>query len=361
MKTIGQPFIGIFIVLGLVWGITGGCSKQKKTEAKSRKPVTQAVSHEARGEAQRCGCDDELNDIFFISRTTLPPGATPPATNIEGRVGFIAGKANTLLKTMDGGTTWRRILERKTEGPHFTRIFFMNTNEGWAVSRDMLLHTRDSGETWIPAKILPENFYYFGPCAATAVAYYQMQPPTCGASVWQTRNGGVSWAALPTHLPRNDFGAVFFFDDRQGWVAGNYGLTARTEDGGQTWQEQTLTDGGRLSQIQFVSPQTGWMRADLGHKGNLWASRDGGRSWQAQPLGIASYWNVEDMQFLDAQIGFILIHVEAKINQVMRTLDGGATWEIIGIHPVNIAALCFISATEGWVVGAGGCVFHYQL
>jgi len=359
MKAITQLFAWL-AVLGLVGTMAAGCSKAKKTVPKPTESVAPAVIHEARGEAQRSGCDDELTDVFFISRATLPAGAVPPATNDEGRIGFITGKANTLLKTTDGGITWRRILERKADGPHFERILFMGTNEGWAVSRDLLLHTDDCGETWAPATELPEKFYYFGPATATASAYYQMQPPTCGASIWRTQNGGVSWTALPSHLPRNDYGTIFFFDQQHGWVAGNYGQAARTGNGGQTWQKQTLPDGGRLSQVQFVSPQTGWMRADQGHKGNLWSSRDGGLSWQAQPLGIVSYWNVEDMQFLDAQVGFVLVHVEAKKNQVLRTLDGGASWNVLGTHPVNMAAFSFISAREGWIAGDGGCVFHCQ-
>lgn len=359
MKTSRQISTWI-IFAGLICAFTVGCSKPKKAEIKPRASLPETVKHEARGEPQQSGCDDELTDIFFISRATLPNRTVPPSTNTDGRIGFITGKANTLLKTIDGGATWRRVLERKADGPRFERILFMSTNEGWAVSPGQLLHTADGGAIWIPTTELPEKFYYFGPSAATATAYYQMQPPTCGALVWQTLNGGIDWKALPSHLPRNDYGAIFFFDARHAWVAGNYGHTARTEDGGQTWQTQILTDGGRLSQIQFVSPQVGWMRADLGHNGNILTTRDGGASWQKQSVNIRSYWNIIDMQFLDERIGFLLVHVESKKNQVMRTMDGGATWAIIGTHQTDIAAISFISATEGWAVGSRGCVFHYR-
>jgi photosystem II stability/assembly factor-like uncharacterized protein len=344
----------------IMLSIAGGCSKPKTNDVKPQVSPAESVKHEAAGKAQNSQCDDNLADVFFISRATLPEGAPPPATNDEGRIGFSVGEANTILKTTDGGATWRRILPRQPLGPHFDHVSFMNTNEGWAVSRDALLHTGDGGNTWIQAQQLPENFYYFGPAAATATAYYQMQPPTCGATIWQTRNGGISWTSLPSRLPKNDFEAVFFFDDRHGWTAANYGHTARTEDGGATWHEQTLEGNAHFSQIQFVSSQTGWMRPMRGHDGNIWSTQDGGQTWQRQNTGIKTYWNLLDMQFLDSQTGFLLVHVTTKESQVLRTADGGASWNPIGSHPVDMTSMCFISATEGWVVGSDGCVFHYQ-
>lgn len=348
------------IVLGLIGGFGAGCSKPKKIEAKPKAASAAPVNRPVGGQIRAGDCADDLADIFFISRATLPAGAPAPATNDDGRIGFIAGKANTLLKTADRGATWRRVLPRQPLGPDFERVLFTSTNAGWALSRDVLLHTEDGGETWKTAKELPEKFYYFGPGAATASAYYQMQPPTCGATVWQTRDGGASWTALPAHLPRNDYEAVFFFNEQCGWVAGNYGIYGLTADGGRTWQQPKLEGRAHFSQIQFVSPQTGWMRAVMGHEGNLWATRDGGQTWQTQPAGIKTYWNPLDMQFLDARTGFLLVHVQSKESQLLRTADGGASWQIAASYPADLSAFTFVSDKQGWLAGAGGCVMHYH-
>lgn len=353
------------VVLGLICCVTAGCSKPEKKDAKAQQPTDKQVVHEAPGQVQNSGCKNLLNDVFFISRATLPGGianASPaaPGNFPEAKVGFIVGNANTILQTTNGGTTWRTILKQQPDGPNFERVLFMSTNEGWAVSMNALLHTGNCGETWKPASELPGKFYYFGPAAATASAYYQMQPPTCAASIWETRNGGTTWTALPTNLPHNNYSTVFFFNNTNGWVAGNYGQCARTIDGGRTWQEQTLASAGYLSQIQFVSPLIGWMRPFQAHNGNILTSRDGGSSWQTQNVGIKTYWNILDMQFLDERIGFLLIHVGAKNSQLLRTLDGGATWNLFGTHHADLMAICFVSADEGWVVGSGGCVFHYR-
>lgn len=365
MNTITRT-LAFTVVLGLICCLTSGCSKPKKKDGKTQPPADGQVIHKAPGQVQNSGCKDLLNDVFFISRATLPGGmanesSAAPGNFPEARVGFIVGKANTILQTTDGGTTWRPVLKQKPDGPNFERVLFMSTNEGWAVSMNALLHTSDCGKTWEPAAKLPEKFYYFGPASATTSAYYQMQPPTCGAAIWETRNGGTTWTALPANLPHNDYSTVFFFDNMNGWVAGNYGRCARTTDAGRTWQEQTLASGGYLSQIQFVSPLIGWMRPLQGHNGRISTSRDGGFSWQTQNIGIKTYWNILDMQFLDERIGFLLIHAGVKNSQLLRTLDGSATWNLIGTHQADLTAICFVSANEGWVVGSDGCVFHYRL
>ncbi len=349
------------VVLGLAAGLAG-CSQAKKEEVPApgqAAPAAAAVDPADGGQLQASGCTAELTDVFFLSPATLPPGADPIPTDAAGRVGFITGGDFTLLRTADGGAGWQRVLEPPSNAPALKRIHFLNRDEGWVAGRDIVLRTLDGGLSWTPQPNLPENFYYFGPSAASASSYYQMQPPTCGATLWQARRGGGAWQALPARLPHNDYGAVFFFDDRHGWVSGNYGRVARTADGGQTWQTQTLKDGGRLAQIQFVSPQVGWLRPDQDHQGRIWATRDGGRTWQAQEVGVPSTWDLGGLQFLDEKTGFLLARGGSKESQIKRTLDGGRTWALFAAHPVFIAALCFVSAEEGWVVGHGGYVFHH--
>jgi photosystem II stability/assembly factor-like uncharacterized protein len=51
--------------------------------------------------------------------------------------------------------------------------------------------------------------------------------------------------------------------------------------------------------------------------------------------------------------------VESGKARVVRTMDGGKTWERMGLHHTDLTALCFIDPKEGWVVGEAGCIFHY--
>jgi photosystem II stability/assembly factor-like uncharacterized protein len=335
---------------GLLVAVAAGCGRKAEPKVHGSAPAVRTPPP-ALPEGASMVCEDNLLSVVFPS-----PAA---ATGRQDRVGLAAGTANTIVKTADGGRTWRRVLPRKADGPEFARLLFTGPAEGWAVSRDALLHTADTGETWTAAAPLPGNFYYFGPCAALAGDYGQMQPPGYGVAIHRTRDGGRTWQALPAPLPRNDYEALFFLDDRRGWVCGNYGRFALTADGGQTWQARDLPDGSHLVQVQFVTPEIGWARVEQGHDGGPLASADGGLSWRLQNAGVESFHSIREMQFLDTATGFLLVQIGADASEILRTLDGGATWARLATGPAWLASLCFVSPERGWAVGRGGLVCRF--
>jgi len=345
--------IGVLILTGC-----GSGSGDRKVDGK--KP---AAVHEAKGQVQECKCPYALQDVFFLSRETLPVGAKLPEpakwAEIEGRVGFVVATNSTIMKTVNGGKTWRCVAEGKKGTPDLKRIHFLSPSEGWAVGREIALYTNDGGETWTPAPPLPGIVPYFGSGTATATSFFQAKPPTCGANIYRAEGDGQVWKDF-CEQPRNDFSIIFFLDDLHGWMAGNHGLFAITEDGGKTWLSKDLPGGENIVMMQFVSPQTGWLKP-MRSTGVL-ATTDGGKTWEAKNASLATQWGVPDMQFLDEKVGFLLVSVETgAITQVMRTMDGGSTWEIIGKHNVDLVAMSFIDANHGWVMAPNGCLFHYDL
>lgn len=346
-------------IIGVSFLITTSCGKQS-----GHAGLDNAVVAELRkfGQIEKSGCQDDLNDVFFISPATLPPGAAVPA-NEPPRVGFAVGKANTILKTTDGGRTWQRAVPRSEEekAPEFVAVLFGSATDGWAVSRGVLLHTADGGGSWTQASKLPGNFYHFGPSTVTPSHYHQMQPPGCGATVHRTASGSRTWDALPATLPRNDYETVFFLNDSLGWLAGNYGHFARTQDGGKTWTVKDLPARVRVARIQFVTPSRGWLQTHYASDGGVLGTHDGGLTWQTQDTGLPGTSDIKDMQFLDEKTGFLLANVGSGKRQIARTLDGGATWAAVATLPVELEAVCFVSATEGWAVGPKGLVLLLKL
>lgn len=294
-------------------------------------------------------CQDDLADICF-----------PPAANGKPVVGFAVGCNETIIRTADGGRTWMRVIPRKQKGHEFNAVHFSSSNDGWAVSRSLLLRTADGGLTWQPAKVLPGNFYYYGPSAARPECYYQMQTPTCGADIWRTTDGA-AWKAMPVRLPRNDYEALFVLDEMRMWVVGNYGRLARTSDGGATWIENNIPDGGHLVQVQFVNPDEGWIRVIFGQAAEVLHSSDGGQTWLKQPLaGIESFWTPVDMQIIDARTGWVLVDAGKRGGRLMRTTDGGQTWTLIKVFPARLAAFSMIDGHRGWLAAATGEIFEFD-
>lgn len=130
----------------------------------------------------------------WTRREDLPPlrGLTDSLAFPSPSTGF-AGGFGAILKTRDGGRTWK--VAHEAQGGVIRGVFFLDERTGWAVGHSGLtLHTRDGGETW---------------------------------------------DTLPA-FTRNRLRSVFFLDARQGWIVGDAseadpGVLFETHDGGAAW------------------------------------------------------------------------------------------------------------------------------
>ena len=90
--------------------------------------------------------------------------------------------------------------------------------------------------------------------------------------------------------------------------------------------------------------------SSLSCKGVLFASDDGGRSWERRPTDGFLFL---DVRFLDATHGWTL---DAKANTILFSGDGGQHWSIAGTIPSNsngvVRDFQFVTAQVGWVLGA---------
>jgi photosystem II stability/assembly factor-like uncharacterized protein len=299
-----------------------------------------AVRYEARWDPQTSGVTDQLNSVYFVDVDT----------------GWAAGKNNTILKTVDGGKTWSRALEREEGGNDFSSILFTNAKEGW-VQGHVLLHSSDGGETWRPASPLPGR-KSLGDGSAVGTIRLQTGMFSTSDRLFKSEDGGTTWTDS-SKLPRNSFRAIFALDPQHVWMVGDYGLYALTTDGGATWQEPPMPVKCRLTQVYFVSPKIGWI-LPVDHNGGPLSTTDGGLTWASQYAGAGQNRPLRDIHFVDERSGFLLVGSNGP-DVVYRTSDGGAKWATIGQLPAGRSALSFPALDNGWVVGPGGYIVHYHL
>jgi photosystem II stability/assembly factor-like uncharacterized protein len=215
------------------------------------------------------------------------------------------GDRSRILKTSDGGETWREQWRNPDPRGFFDCFDFWSAERGLAIGDSVdgklqLLETED-GETWTPLDpvTLPDALPDEGAFAASGTCLVVRPPASAwigtgaggAARVWSTHDGGASWEVMPAPIhaatPTAGIASLLFFDDRRGLAAGgdvvDPTLTreriALTADGGRTW-----TPGGSppLASAAYgtaaVHGLPGPTVVAVG-PGGADLSRDGGRSW----------------------------------------------------------------------------------
>jgi photosystem II stability/assembly factor-like uncharacterized protein len=127
-------------------------------------------------------------------------------------------------------------------------------------------------------------------------------------------DGGASWKQAPAPVS-SDLTAVFFIDDRQGWVVGHDGVILRTTDGGDKWELQlngiTANDLLRTAMERKVAAEP----ASEDAKKMLAEAKRYAEQGADKPF--------LDIWFADEKNGYVV----GAYNLIFRTADGGKTWE----------------------------------
>ena len=167
-----------------------------------------------------------------------------------------------------------------------------------------------------------------------------------GHVVYST-DAGATWkqASVPVS---SDLTAVFFVDDKQGWAVGHDGVILHTADGGEKWDLQL---SGRTANDLLIAAMERKVATEP-------ASDDAKKL-----LGEAKRYKEQgadkpflDVWFADAQNGYAV----GAYNLIVRTRDGGKTWESWFDRTDNPKFFNFYAirpvAGELFIAGEGGLV-----
>jgi photosystem II stability/assembly factor-like uncharacterized protein len=109
---------------------------------------------------------------------------------------------------------------------------------------------------------------------------------------------------------------IYMIDETNGWICGDAGTLLKTNDGGQTWTQVTVT-GVDLSSVIFLDSQTG---IAVGDAGIIIRTTDGGASWNFINSGTTS-----QLRGVSKGSGN-LVFAAGRDGAVVVSTDGGATW-----------------------------------
>src|SRR5205823_551967 len=155
---------------------------------------------------------------------------------VTARIGFATGDPDNygqarLLRTTDGGRTWRDVRPRHSQG--IVSFDVLDARHVFAVAVDRTCRTRlwrsdDGGDTWTRLVLCPRSYGFSAVDFLNARTgyvvggnpYYLEEPPAL--VVRRTDDGGASWRTVfvDRRRPRDKpFVHLQFVDARHGWAA----------------------------------------------------------------------------------------------------------------------------------------------
>lgn len=207
----------------------------------------------------------------------LPDHYLEAAWMLDRFRGFVGGERG-MYRTADGGLTVNAVSE--AEGMNVYAIEFPSPRQGYALGftaaerAPAVLRTDDGGRSWRRLESLPSR----GMIAAAAFDAPAHGLVALGRDLLLTRDNGANWLVVATQ-----FGTVRALHRAPGgrwWAAGHDGLLRSSPDA-ITWSAHPHPPQ-RLRDVLFIDRSNGWLAGDAAPGvAPLWRTRDGGRSWQA--------------------------------------------------------------------------------
>ncbi|MBT8343016.1 MAG: hypothetical protein HKP58_02080 [Desulfatitalea sp.] len=248
---------------------------------------------------QQMEYQDSKEDLFSVSFPTQ-------------KNGWACGRWGTVLHTTDGGIKW--VNQDSGTDCTLSSIFFKDPIHGWAVGNSgTIIHTSDGGNTWEKQK--------------SPIPFRHMK--------------------------------VFFVTPLKGWIASERTHILATVDGGRTWQLQFADDDFILKSISFCDELNGWA---VGEYGYIYRTQDGGTTWEKQ----AGYFGFSknsgtvvgdpflfDVAAIDPQTAWAV----GIDGQVIRTINGGASWVKVNAGASMTPFFCVAANPEGAIAIGGNGTF----
>jgi photosystem II stability/assembly factor-like uncharacterized protein len=288
---------------------------------------------------------------------------------VTPNIGWAAGQAGTIIKTVDGGAHWTPQLGGDPQGAGglIYDLRFVDQRHGFAVQTGgvgdpVLLRTVD-GQTWRASGTVPQHR-----------GDYIFTSPTVGFTsgrnvISRTRDAGRSWqkvmdCALNINvdgLSRNvpcEIESFSFPTPQIGYGVGTSGgvnatFIAKTTDGGNSWTLWQAIEGENPHNgfVVFTDPNNGFVCM---YGGKFFSTSDGGKSWD----GVAGVsCTGATGKFADPETGWTL-----QTQRWNYTTDGGKSWGSRAMSfPGGVNGFSFPRRDRGYVVGDHGMVYRYSI
>lgn len=218
---------------------------------------------------------------------------------------------------------WERQYPQPTEND-LHDAFFVNDNTGWAVGENgTIIHTNDGGIAWehqsSGTALTLRSVCFTDPLTGWIVGGSYADE----SIVLKTIDGGVHWC-IQFSDTTTCLRSICFVNPENGWIAGDHGVVFHTIDGGNNWTIQACGSGGTfldLYEIHFTDLINGWIATNYG----FYCTTDGGLNWYQKLAG-----DCESVFFINQNEGWVSTSgFEYETGKLMHSVDAFNTWDTL--------------------------------
>lgn len=282
----------------------------------------------------------------------------------------------TVMHTMDSGATWSVQWEGQQVSTSHLSLWFQDTSSGFALVGNTILDTQNGGKDWSPVSFGVKDFIpqcmSFTDAKTGCVAGVNEKQNVL--TVLHTGDGGKNWRRQfqKSNSGSNIMGFIGldFVDARIGWFLtsdmGTWnGELYNTCDGGSNWNKINQIKCVRPipMSIHFISSEVGWIPLNVGAgpiSGGLMVTRDGGKSFQVVGASKNSDYSdatqkiisAREADFISAQQGWAIGLSVNNGDYLLRTEDGGNTWNQVYPKPTPTQDISFVNNQTGFGLGS---------
>lgn len=320
---------------------------------------------------QKAPVNFRLNDVFFV----------------DSLYGWAVGDGMDVIATIDGGDSWK-IIYTIPDTVELKQVQFIDRNLGTIggnivkkyithEAREVLImRTTDGGFTWKKLNIPFDSSFSFVGIEFLNSDIGLVGINNNGQASWNERkgvmlktvDGGVSWQIIleKKHLL---CAAFVFFNDKQGYsfwspFLSNYDDTfvLQTSDGGINWSDTGTIKEDLIKKTSSITFNAIWA---IGFK--TWLSRDRGQSWTdwnwfSPVLEGQKRFIPTDIELIDTNKIIIVgdafsssSDIEAR---VYTTKDSGENW-VMNLQLLNNSfSAISLASNKVWVVGSNGLIIY---
>ncbi|MDG1897619.1 MAG: YCF48-related protein [Fuerstiella sp.] len=262
-----------------------------------------------------------------------------------------------LLKTRNGGDSWQHVATKDEAAreprtlpsgnhsgfdlPPLSYVRFFDLNNGVAVGRldSTVLRTSDGGRTWRSLKTEKTSGRW------TSGAFLTPEDGIvvgAGSSYGTVVGEQLVTLAQPLRTFRR-VNAASLARDRQGWLVGDGGFLLQSQDGGVSWVPPTGRLPTQLNDVFdfFCVDRNGTNVCVAGSPGGVVVhSHDDGRSWTFRQ--VSSSAPLRQIRFIDATT----VLAVGAFGVIHRSQDSGKTWAPVRNGNYRAAVMCLVTDPE---------------